>query len=93
MRKYDAVFIFQTGADNLTAGKEQVSAELAKADIKVVGEQDLGERDLAYEIKKASRGHYVRYDVEANPESIQPVEKALKLKSEILKFVFFRKEQ
>jgi len=93
MRKYDAVFIFQTGADKVTAAKEQVSGELTKADIKVVEEQDLGEKDLAYDIKKANRGHYVRYEVEATPETIQPVQKALKLRSEILKFVFFRKEQ
>jgi len=93
MRKYDAVFIFQTGDENLAAAREQVSGELTKAEIKVVEEQDLGERDLAYEIRKANRGHYVRYEVEATPESIQPVQKALKLRPEILKFVFFRKEQ
>lgn len=93
MRKYDAVFIFKSGAENLTAGKEMVSSELSNAGITVLEEQDMGERDLAYEIKKVKRGHYIRYEVQSSPELIQPAEKALKLRTEILKFVFFRKDE
>ncbi len=92
MRKYEAVFIFQAGADSFTAGKEQVSKEFENSGIKVLEEEDMGERVLAYEIKKANRGHYIRYELETNPDRLQPIEKSLKLKTEILKFVFFRKD-
>jgi small subunit ribosomal protein S6 len=92
LRKYEAIFIFQAGADNLTAGKEQVGKEFENSGIKVLEEEDMGERVLAYEIKKASRGHYIRYELEANPDQLQPIDKSLKLKTEILKFVFFRKD-
>ena len=70
-----------------------VSSELSNAGITVLEEQDMGERDLAYEIKKVKRGHYIRYEVQSSPELIQPAEKALNLRTEILKFVFFRKDE
>jgi small subunit ribosomal protein S6 len=92
MRKYDAVFIYQTGADTLTTGKELVAKEFSSPDIKLLEEQDMGERDLAYEIKKMNRGHYIRYELELDPEAIQSLQKALKLRPEILKFVFFKKD-
>jgi small subunit ribosomal protein S6 len=92
MRKYDAVFIYQTGADTLAAGKEAVAKELSSSDIKLLEEQDMGERDLAYEVKKMNRGHYIRYELELEPETIQSLQKTLKLRPEILKFVFFKKD-
>jgi len=91
-RKYEAVFIYQVGEDKFTSGKTEVSEELGKAGIKVLKEDDMGERTLAYSIKNQGRGHYMRYDVETEPDKIKPLDKSLKLKPEILKYVFFRKE-
>jgi small subunit ribosomal protein S6 len=92
-RQYEAVFIYQIGDENVSIAKTFVTDEFKGSSVKILKEQDLGEKTLAYEIKKNDRGHYICYDIEAEPETIKSLEKALKLKPEILKFVFFRKKQ
>ncbi len=93
MRTYNGVFIFQVGDDKLTVGKEIVKTEFKNSGINIVKEDDMGTRDLAYEVKKQTKGHYISYDLEANPEVISQFEKTIRLKPEILKFIFFKKDK
>ena len=58
MRKYEVTFIFRTEEDRMSAAKEAVKSILEKKSVKILKEEDLGERTLAYEIKKQSRGRY-----------------------------------
>ena len=53
----------------------------------------MGQRVLGYPIKKQDRGHYYMYVVNADPQVIQQAERSFKLKSEILKFLFVKKEK
>ena len=91
MRKYNGVFIYQAGDEKLAAGKEIVNAEFKNSGINIIKEDDRGTKDLAYEVKKQTKGYYVSYDLEADPAVLKQFEKTIKLKSEILKFVFFKK--
>jgi small subunit ribosomal protein S6 len=52
----------------------------------------MGLRTLAYKIKKIDKGRYVNFNIEASPDKLKPIDKVLKLKEEILKFVIFKKE-
>ena len=52
----------------------------------------MGERALAYAIKKAERGHYFHYEVESEPTVIHDAERTLQLAPEILKYLIVRKE-
>ena len=90
-RKYDAIFILESGDEKFGSVKSFVNEQLEGARIKVLKEEDLGERSLAYEIKKNDRGHYLRYDLEADPATLKTLQEPFKLRSEILKFIFFRK--
>lgn len=92
MKQYEAVFIYSPGAESVASSKEAVVSQFKEHKFKVIDENDMGERDLAYEIKKSERGHYVRYLLEGDSGNAKPVEEALRLKSGILKFVFFRHE-
>ena len=91
--QYNAVFILRVGDENFAAAKQNVAEEFKNAGVTVLEERDMGERTLAYEIKKAERGHYLRYNIETEPQTIQPIEKNLKLRPEILKYVFFKKSE
>ncbi len=91
-RNYEAVFIYQIGEGSLSEGKTFVTSEFQNNGLKVLHENDMGERNLAYEIKKNERGHYIRYDLEASSDLIQQIDRSLKLRPEILKYIFFRKE-
>ncbi len=93
MRNYEVVFIFRTDADNYKVGLEKVKEELAKAGANILKEEDMGDRELAYQIKKEARGHYVLLDIEVAPDKIVSIEKDIKLFNEVLKFLFIKKEQ
>ena len=91
MRNYEAVLIFKPEGELLAEGREFVKGLFNDNGCKVVNEEEMGERDLAYEIKKNNRGFYVLYEFESEPENIQAFDKALKLRGEILKYLFIRK--
>jgi small subunit ribosomal protein S6 len=91
MRQYEATFILNPENEVFNETKDTVTKELEKAGVKLVSTTDMGERELAYEIKKKTKGHYVLFNIEADPESLKPLDKTLKLKSGILKYLFVKK--
>ena len=93
LRQYDAVFIYPPGEEALNTVKTFVVDEFKDSSVKILKEDDMGVKTLGYEIKKSDRGHYICYNIEAAPDTIKSLEKSLKLKPEILKFVFFRRRQ
>ena len=92
MHTYDAVFIYPSGADKLAAGKDAVAQEFANAGVKVLAEEDMAERDLAYHIQGSDRGHYILYNVEAPDEAIGTLHRVLRIKPGILRFQFYRQD-
>jgi small subunit ribosomal protein S6 len=93
MNTYEATFILRPEDEFLSAGKEFLKELFTKENCKLLKEEDMGNRQLAYEIKKSDRGHYLFYELEADPQSIASLDKALKLRNEILKYLFLRKEE
>lgn len=92
MNKYEAIVIFRPEEDQFSKGKEVVKEDFKTFNVKVLNEEDMGQRDLAYDIKKTPKGRYINYHIEADPAKIKPLDASLKLKNEILKFVFFRED-
>ena len=93
LRQYDAVFIYPPGEEIFNTVKTFVAEEFKGSSVKILKEEDMGAKTLAYEIKKNDRGHYICYNIEAAPDAIRSLEKSLKLKQEILRFTFFRRQQ
>jgi len=93
MRVYEAVLIFRPEGDLLAGGREFAKNLFTGGGCKILKEEDMGDRLLTYQIKKSKRGFYVYYELEAEPESIHALDKALKLRNEILKYLFIRKEE
>ncbi len=93
MRKYEVTFIFRTEEDRMSAAKEAVKSILEKKSAKILKEEDLGERTLAYEIKKQSRGRYFFYELEMDGLEIDSAEKEIRLNSDVLKFLFVKADQ
>jgi small subunit ribosomal protein S6 len=90
MRKYELTVIFPAKEDVIKEGTEAVKAELAKQNATIVKEDDMNERELAYEIKKNKRGHYFLFTIEIDPANISPAEKTFLLTPSLLKFLFVR---
>lgn len=91
MRDYELVAIFLPEDELFKQGKEAVKAELVKEGAEIVKEDDMGDRELAYPIKKKPRGHYWLYTIKFEPTRIPAVEKVLKLDTTVLKYLFVRK--
>ncbi len=88
MRKYEATFIFRTEEDKLAQAKEFIKSILEKKSANILKEEDQGERILAYEIKKQTKGRYFFYELEFDPTQLNETEKEIRMNSNVLKFLF-----
>lgn len=59
---------------------------------KVTKVEDLGERKLAYEIKKHKRGYYCVFEFDSDRSKIAELERFYRIEDNILKFIVIRKE-
>jgi small subunit ribosomal protein S6 len=92
MRKYEAVFIFPAREEEYTKGKDFVKDIFQKSQASIVKEEDMGERELAYPVKKQERGHYYLFETEMDPSIITDLDKALKIRTDIIKYLFVKAE-
>lgn len=92
MRQYELTVVFPAEEELFRQGKETVAAELARQGAIEVKEEDKGDRQLAYKIKKRDRGHYILFTMEFDPQKVAAAEKGFKLNPNILKYLFVRAE-
>ena len=94
MKKYEVMFIVKP-----TLSEEEVNAVLNKykkvlTDNKasITGETDMGQRELAYEIKKYKNGYYFLFVVEGSHEAIKEFDRLAGINENILRHLIIRKE-
>ena len=95
MNKYEIMFIVKATMESADVKK---SAETYKNLIetlkgKVVEAKELGEKKLAYPIKKELNGYYYVMQVEANKEAIQEFDRKIRLDETILRHLIIRREE
>ena len=88
MRQYELMVIFPLEEDQHKAGREQVLTDLANNGVEIDKTDEIGDRDLAYEIKKRTRGKYVLLTIRADPSKIVNLDRIFKLNVNLLKFLF-----
>ncbi|MDR2784455.1 MAG: 30S ribosomal protein S6 [Treponema sp.] len=93
MRQYELTVIFPLEEDQSQAGREQLLADLSTNQAEIVKTDELGDRDLAYEIRKRQRGRYVLYTIKADPVKIAVLDRIFKLNSNLLKYLFVRVDE
>ena len=93
MRNYEVMCVFRPEDEVVNRGREDVRNELNKLDAKVVKEDDMGQRTLAYPIKDAHQGYYHLFVTEMTPDKVAPIEAALRHKEELLRFMVVRAEE
>ena len=60
---------------------------------KVVNSKDMGQRKLAYPIKKQLRGNYYVFNVEASPAAVKEFDRKAKIDENILRHIVIREEE
>lgn len=88
MRNYEFTVIFDADEEKSKKGLDDVTKMLSDAKANVTKQDDLGVRVLAYKIKKQDKGHYVYFELSAEPASLPTFEKALVFDPNVLKFLF-----
>jgi len=93
MRRYELMVIFPLEEDQHTAGRERLLGDLAANGVEIEKTDELGDRDLAYEIKKRKRGKYALFTIKADPAKITLFDKAFRLNPGLVKYLFVRIEE
>jgi small subunit ribosomal protein S6 len=94
IRHYETMFIVKA---TLTAEEIQAQIELVKANIEknggtIAATNDMGSRELAYEIQKNKRGYYYLAYFTAPTEAIIELERNYRINENILRFIFIKHE-
>ena len=89
MKKYEIMYILKA---NLEEGArkevmEKLHAILTNNGGKVTNVNEWGLRDLAYPIKKESKGYYVVIKVECEPNATKEFDRKTKINSNVLRYL------
>lgn len=93
MNQYETIFIMN---NQITKEEQKTVIEritnYIKENGKIVKEDDIGARKLAYEIKKQKEGYYYLVEFEANPSVIDELQRIYRITDAVLKFITIRKD-
>ena len=94
MNKYESVIIINPSLEGeaIKALIEKFS-NLINKNGKVDSVEEVGNKKLAYEIKKNKEGYYVIIKFEANPEFISELERVYRITDEVIKFIVVKEEE
>jgi small subunit ribosomal protein S6 len=93
MRQYELTVIFPLEEDQSKAGREQLLADLSANGAEIEKTDEIGDRDLAYEVKKRRRGRYVLFTLKLDPAKIAVLDRSFKLNANLLKYLFVNIEE
>ena len=91
MRKYEAMFIFFVQDKKIADAKAAIQSSFAREGITIEGEEDFGQRTLAYPIQKQSEGRYWRYTLAMEPEKARIAPTLFQHTPEILRTLIVKK--
>lgn len=90
MRSYELILVLKASLSE-TNRKKVIDAIKALLDVKIIKEQDWGQKPLSYSIKKEIAGYYVDIIFELAKEIPKDFKKKLSLNENILRYLLLRK--
>ncbi|MBQ4263338.1 MAG: 30S ribosomal protein S6 [Bacilli bacterium] len=95
MNKYEIMFIIKAELDEKSVKETEKAMEKVLTDMKskIVNTKDMGQRKLAYPIKKQVRGYYFVLNVEATKEAVNEFDRKAKIDENILRHLIIREEE
>ena len=94
MNKYEVMFIVRPDMEEAEIRKtaESMKKVLTDGKAKVIEEKAMGQRELAYEIKKFNTGYYFLYIVEASKETQQEFNRVARINENIIRHLIVKVE-
>jgi len=93
MKTYELVCAFTVKEEQSVAGIEGVQGILKNSQAVIQSEEDLGGRELAYEIDRETRGHYRLFNIELEQSELPKLEDGLKLQKGLLRHLLVLKDE
>ena len=95
MNKYEIMFVVRPDMEEAEIKKtaEDMKKVLKDSKAKIIEEKMIGQKELAYEIKKFNTGYYYLYVVEANPAAEQEFNRVARINESILRSIVVRVEE
>ncbi|MDR1949265.1 MAG: 30S ribosomal protein S6 [Spirochaetaceae bacterium] len=90
MRQYELTVVFPLEEDQYQAGREKLLTDLNANGVEIEKTDEVGDRDLAYEIKKRRRGRYVLFTLRLDPAKVSVLDRIFKLNTNLLKYLFVK---
>jgi small subunit ribosomal protein S6 len=81
-----AIFPIEDGPQK--ESRELLQQELTNAGALIEKTDEIGDRDLAYEIGKHKRGKYVLYTLKLDPAKITALDRAFHLNANLIRYLF-----
>ena len=94
-RTYEVMYIIDpdTAADKITSLNETIHKLIEKEGGTVVRMDDIGRRNLAYQIKKKTEGYYVMFEIEGSGQEILELERRMRVNDAIIRYVTVRVDE
>ena len=95
MNKYEMMFIVKTTLDEEAANKVSKTYEeiITSMKGKLTDSKNLGNKKLAYPIKKEATGYYYVFNFEATPEIIAEVDRKARIDESVLRHMIIRLDE
>ena len=95
MNKYEVMFIVKPDMEEtqITKVAEELKKVLTDNKAKLLEEKAMGQRELAYEIKKFKAGYYFLFVVEANATAVSEFDRMAKINENILRHLIVKVEE
>ncbi len=94
MNKYEIMFIVKPDMEE--AGIKKIADDMKKVltdkGAKILEEQPMGQKELAYEIKKFKTGYYFLFNIEAPKEAIDEFNRVSRINENLLRHLVVKVE-
>ena len=94
MNKYEMMFIVRPDMEEAEIKKtaESMKKVLTEAKAKILEEKSMGQKELAYEIKKFNTGYYYLFIVEATKEAEKEFNRVSRINENLLRHLIVKVE-
>ena len=94
MRKYEIMFIVRPDMEEaeIKTTAEEMKKVLTDLKANIVEENPMGQKELAYEIKKFKTGYYYLYVVEAESDAVKEFERVSRINERLLRHLIVKVE-
>ena len=95
MTNYEITFIVRPDMEETEINKtaEELKKVLTDKKAKIVSEKAMGQKELAYEIKKFKSGYYFLFVVEATKEAIDEFDHVVRINENLLRHLVVKNEK